>query len=71
MGMPVPPSMGPAGPPPTAMGPGPMGPQPGGGPDPLAAMAAAIPLRTARRARGKGKAKRGGKRGGGKKRRKG
>lgn len=46
MGMPMPPSMGgaPAGPPPTAMGPGPMGPQPGGGPDPMAGLAAALPL---------------------------
>lgn len=59
MGMPMPPSMGPGGPPPTAMGPAPMGTQPGAGPDPMAALAAALPMRGRRRARHGAKGARG------------
>jgi len=46
------------------MGPGPMGPQPGGGPDPMGGLAAALPLLAKKRrgrAAGKGK-RRGGRR---------
>lgn len=44
------------------MGPGPMGPQPGGGPDPMAAMASALPLLAKKKRGAVGKKKRGGHR---------